>query len=72
MQADRYRLASEFNLAVFERMVAKIEDPKELRRLAVRLHATILHQQTIYEFICNENGEGFLEGFKSASECDGD
>jgi hypothetical protein len=53
MQADRYRLASEFNLAVFERMVAKIEDAKELRRLAVRLHATILHQQKAYEFLIN-------------------
>ena len=53
MQADRYRLASEFNLAVFERMVAKIEDAKELRRLAIRLHATVLHQQKAYEFLIN-------------------
>ena len=58
MQADRYRLASEFNLAVFERLVAKIEDAKELRRLAVRMHATILHQQKVYESLINGRSGG--------------
>ena len=46
---DRYQMAEEFNLAVFERQISNIDDPKELRRLAVRLHATILHQQKLYE-----------------------
>lgn len=53
MQADRYRLASEFNLAVFERLVGKIEDTKELRRLAVRLHSTLIHRQKVYESMIN-------------------
>jgi hypothetical protein len=46
---DRYMLAEHFNLHVFERQVSNIDDVKELRRLAVRLHATILHQQKLYE-----------------------
>ena len=46
---DRYQMAEEFNLAVFERQISNIDDPKELRRLAVRLHATIMHQQKLYE-----------------------
>ena len=46
---DRYQMAEEFNLAAFERQVGNIDDPKELRRLAVRLHSTILHQQKLYE-----------------------
>ncbi len=62
MAADRYRLASEFNLAVFERLVSKIEDAKELRRLAIRLHATILHQQKVYEFMVNDKNDRILEG----------
>ena len=49
MELDRYQLAGEFNLAVFERQVSKVDDVKALRRLAVRLHATILHQQKLYE-----------------------
>ncbi len=49
MGSDRYELAGEFALAVFERQVGHIDDPKELRRLAVRLHATVLHQQKLYE-----------------------
>ena len=43
------RLAAEFNLALFERQVAHIDDVKALRRLAVRLHATVSHQQKLYE-----------------------
>jgi len=49
MPADRYRLASEFSLAVFERQIAKIDDVKELRRMVVRLQSTIIHQQKLYE-----------------------
>jgi len=49
MELDRYQLAGEFNLAVFERQVSKVDDVKALRRLAVRLHATVLHQQKLYE-----------------------
>ena len=51
MGTDRFEMASEFNLHVFERQVGNIEDVKELRRLAVRLHATILHQQKLYEML---------------------
>ncbi len=54
MPADRYRLASEFNLAVFERQVANIDDVKALRRLAVKLQATITHQRKLYEALINE------------------
>ena len=43
------RLAAEFGLAVFERQIANVGDVKELRRIAVRLHATCLHQQKLYE-----------------------
>jgi hypothetical protein len=43
------RLAAEFGLALFERQVAHIDDVKALRRLAVRLHATVSHQQKLYE-----------------------
>jgi|GEM_PF-4498953 len=53
MSADRYRLASQFQLHVFERQVSNIEDVKELRRLAVRLHSTVLHQQKLYEALIN-------------------
>ncbi len=49
MGTDRFEMATEFNLQVFERQVSHIEDPKELRRLAVRLHSTIVHQQKLYE-----------------------
>ena len=49
MPVDRYKLANQFQLHVFERQVANVTDVKELRRLAVRLHATILHQQELYE-----------------------
>ena len=49
MGTDRFEMATEFNLHVFERHVGNIDDPKELRRLAVRLHSTILHQQKLYE-----------------------
>ena len=53
MELDRYQLAGEFNLAVFERQVANVDDVKALRRLAVRLHATVLHQQKLYEALIN-------------------
>ena len=53
MELDRYQLASEFGLAVFERQLANIDDVKALRRLAVRLHATCLHQQKLYESLIN-------------------
>ena len=46
-------MAENFNLHVFERQVGNIDDPKELRRLAVRLHATIMHQQKLYEALLN-------------------
>ena len=49
MGTDRFEMATEFNLHVFERQIGNIDDVKELRRLAVRLHATILHQQKLYE-----------------------
>ena len=55
MGTDRYQMASEFNLQVFERQVGNIDDPKELRRLAVRLHSTILHQQKLYEMLMQED-----------------
>ena len=51
MELDRYKLANQFQLHVFERQVANVTDIKELRRLAVRLHATILHQQKLYEML---------------------
>ena len=47
-------LASEFSLAVFERQVSHIDDVKALRRLAVRLQATILHQQKLYEALIHD------------------
>ena len=53
MELDRYQLAGEFNLAVFERQVANVDDVKTLRRLAVRLHATVQHQQKLYEALIN-------------------
>lgn len=53
MPVDRYRLATNFQLHVFERQVGNISDVKELRRLAVRLHATVLHQQKLYEALIN-------------------
>ena len=49
MGTDRFEMATEFNLHVFERQIGNIDDVKELRRLAVRLRATILHQQKLYE-----------------------
>ena len=52
---DRYMLAEHFNLHVFERKVGNIDDPRELRRLAVRLHATILHQQKLYEALMEDD-----------------
>ena len=51
MQMPTDRLASEFNLAVFERQISTIEDVKALRRLAIRLHSTIIHQRKLYEFL---------------------
>ena len=53
MPSDRYRLAAEFSLAVFERQVAKIDDVKELRRMIVRLQSTVIHQQKLYEALLN-------------------
>ena len=49
MSLDRYQMAEEFQLNVFERQIANVNDVKELRRLAVRLQATIMHQQKLYE-----------------------
>ena len=46
---DRYQMAEDFQLHVFERQISTVTDVKELRRLAVRLHSTILHQQKLYE-----------------------
>ena len=54
MELDRYQMAEEFNLAVFERQVANVDDVKALRRLAVRLHATVLHQQKLYEALIRD------------------
>ena len=54
MALDRYRLATNFQLHVFERQVSNIDDIKELRRLSVRLHSTILHQQKLYEALIKE------------------
>ena len=54
MPVDRYRLATNFQLHVFERQVSNIDDVKELRRLAVRLYSTVLHQQKLYEALIKE------------------
>ena len=54
MELDRYSLASEFNLAVFERQVGNVDDVKALRRLAIRLHATVIHQQKLYEALITD------------------
>jgi len=54
MELDRYKLASQFQLHVFERQIASIDDVKQLRRLAVRLHSTILHQQKLYEALIHD------------------
>ncbi len=54
MELDRYKLANQFQLHEFERQVSNIEDVKELRRLAVRLHATIVHQQKLYEALIHD------------------
>ena len=51
---DRFALSTSFNLQVFERQVSKVDDVKALRRLAVRLHATILHQQKLYEALIHD------------------
>ena len=53
MSLDRYQMAEEFQLNVFERQIANVNDVKELRRLAVRLHSTIMHQQKLYEALIN-------------------
>ena len=49
MSLDRYQMATEFQLHVFEREVANITDIKELRRVAIRLKATTIHQEKLYE-----------------------
>ena len=46
---DRYQMAEHFKLHVFERQVGNIDDVQQLRRLAVRLQATVMHQQKLYE-----------------------
>ena len=53
MALDRYRLATQFDLHVFERQISNVTDVRELRRLAVRLHSTIRHQQKLYEALIN-------------------
>lgn len=49
MALDRYQMATQFQLEAFERKVSAIEDVRELRRLAVKMFSTNLHQQKVYE-----------------------
>ena len=61
MELDRYQLATEFNLALFERRVANVDDVKALRRLAIRLHATVSHQQKLYQDLIYSKKAPFSE-----------
>ena len=46
---DRYQLARDFSLEMFERTILKCEDVAELQNMCIKLHATVQSQRHVYE-----------------------